>query len=201
MSYHLSPFLAKLLTSSLAIPLPQAEPPLGRLVNGLIVLGLLFLSSLCFMALILLLAAFLPRVRARSQQALLSSPWRAFFIGLANYLFLGGIALVLLNIEPLGWLGVLVTAGLSGITLLGLTGLVSLLGERLAGLQSGDISPLKRLIWGAITLELACLLPFIGWLLLAPVLLMLSFGAAVLAWRNRRQSDPSWEQIQQNSSS
>jgi hypothetical protein len=199
MSYHLLPFLAKLLAISPAMPLPQAEPPLGRLVNTLIVLSLLLLSSLCFMALILLLAAFLPRVMARSQQALLSSPWRAFFIGLANYLFLGGIALVLLNIEPLAWLGVLITAALSGLTLLGLTGSVSLLGERLAVLQSGDVSPLKRLIWGAITLELACLLPFIGWFLLAPILFMLSFGAAILAWRNRRQSDHSWEEIQQSS--
>ena len=195
MSYHLLPLLAKLLVISPAIPLPQAEPPLGRLVNGLIVLSLLFLGSLCFTALILLLAAFLPRVMARSQQALLASPWRAFFIGLANYLFLGGIALVLLNIEPLAWLGVLISAALSGITLLGLTGSVSLLGERLAGLQSGDVSSLKRLIWGAITLELTCLLPFIGWFLLAPVLLMLSFGAAILAWRNRRQSEVNGEGI------
>ena len=188
MSYRLLPLLANMLAISPALPSAQAEPPLGRLANGLIVLGLLFLSSLCFVALILLLAAFLPKVMARSQQALLASPWRAFFIGLANYLFLGGIALVLLNIERLAWLGLIITASLSGLSLLGLTGLVSLLGERLAGLHGGEVSALKRLAWGAVTLELACLLPFVGWFLLAPVLLMLSFGAAILAWRNRRQS-------------
>jgi hypothetical protein len=189
MSYTPLPFLAKALIDSPAQPLFQLEPPVGRLVNGLGLLVLLFLISLCFVASMLLLAALLPRVMARSQQALLASPWRAFFIGLANYLFLGGIALVLLNIEPLAWLGLIIAAGLSGLSLLGLTGLVSLLGERLAGLQGGELSPLKRFAWGAIILELACLLPFIGWFLLAPTLLLLSFGAAVLAWRNRRQSE------------
>ena len=189
MSYNPLPLLANVLIDAPAQPLFQTEPPAGRLVNGLGLLVLLFLIGLCFVAAILLLAALLPGVTARSRQALLASPWRAFFIGLANYLFLGGIALVLLNIERLAWLGLLIAAGLSGLSLLGLTGLVSLLGERLAGLHSSEVSPLKRLAWGAITLELACLLPLIGWFLLAPALFMLSFGAAVLAWRNRRQSE------------
>jgi hypothetical protein len=168
-----------------ALPLPQAEPPLGRLVNGLIVLALLILIVLCFTSFMLLLAALLPRVARRSQRALESSPWRAFFIGLANYLFLGGIALVLLNIEPLAWLGLIIAAGLLGVTSLGMTGLASLVGERLARLSGGQLSPLKQLIWGSVILELASLLPLAGWFLLAPILLMVSFGAAILAWRNR----------------
>jgi hypothetical protein len=189
MSYNVLLRLTNTLIESPALPLLQLEPPVGRLVNGLGLLVLLFLVSLCFVATIFLLASLLPRGIARSRQALLASPWRAFFIGLANYLFLGGITLILLNIEPLAWLGLLIAAGLSGISLLGLTGLVSLLGERLAGLHSREISPLAQLAWGAVTLELACLLPLIGWFLLAPIVLMLSFGAAVLAWRNRRQTD------------
>jgi hypothetical protein len=181
-----------------AAPLLQAEPPLGRLVNALIVLALLTLIALCFTGFMLLLAALLPRVVRRSKQALERSPWRAFFIGLANYLFLGGISLVLLNIEPLAWLGLLIAAGLLGVTGLGMSGLASLVGERLARLSGGQtqlppleggteggISPLKQLIWGSVVLELASLLPLLGWFLLAPILLMVSFGAAILAWRNR----------------
>jgi hypothetical protein len=44
-------------------------------------------------------------------------------------------------------------------------------------------------VWGTVTVTLAGLLPFIGWFLLAPVLLMVSFGAAVLAWRNRKHKE------------
>lgn len=181
--------LLSLATISLMLPPAQAEPPLGRLVNGLIVLAILSLIILCFIGFMLLLAALLPRVAGRSKSALARSPWRAFFIGLANYLFLGGISLVLLNIEPLAWLGLLIAAGLAGITSLGMIGLTSLVGERLDRLSGGQLSPLKQLIWGAVTLELASLLPLAGWFLLAPILLMVSFGAAILAWRNRATED------------
>jgi hypothetical protein len=40
-------------------------------------------------------------------------------------------------------------------------------------------------------LFLATLLPVVGWFLLAPALLMISFGAAVLAWRSgSKQVEP-----------
>ncbi|HEX9925894.1 MAG TPA: hypothetical protein VGD99_24775 [Anaerolineae bacterium] len=174
-----------------ALPFYQQETPVARLINGLAVLILIMLIGLCLGALLAVLAALLPAAGRRSQAALLRSPWRAFFIGLANYLFLGGISLILLNTEvrPLALVGVIIAAALISITLIGLTGLVTLTGERLAALRSRETSPFSHLVWGTVTVTLAGLLPFIGWFLLAPVLLMVSFGAAVLAWRNRKHKE------------
>jgi len=175
---------------SYAIPAAQSGAG-GQLLNGLIVLLLTLASGIFLAALMVTLAALLPTVSKRSQSAVQRSPWRAFFIGLANYLFLGGIALILLDAGEglLTFISLILLAFLTIVTAIGLAGLVKLLGERLAGLRGEEMSPLKQVIWGAVALELASLLPFIGWFLLAPIVLMLSFGAAVLAWRNRKQND------------
>lgn len=171
-----------------ASPLLQSEPPLERFINGLALLILIFIVGLCLVAFITITAALLPQATERSQAALVRAPWRAFFIGLANYLFLGGISLLLFStkIGPLGLIGLILTAFLTVATIIGLASLVKLIGERLASLRHRDDSALTRLVWSTVSLELACLLPFIGWFLLTPTVLMVSFGAAVLAWQNRR---------------
>jgi hypothetical protein len=191
MTYQ-SLFIAATSAVAPAIPLPQEEPPLERLANGLGLVILLLLMGLCLMAFFAVLTALLPTATARSQAALYHSPWRAFFIGLANYLFLGGLGLVLLNTgkEALGLVGALIIALLAAVTAIGLTGLVAITGERVAGLHATKSSPLKQLAWGTTALALAGLLPFVGWFLLTPGLLMIAFGAAVLAWRSRQQSGP-----------
>jgi hypothetical protein len=175
-----------------AILLQQNEPPLERLVNALGLIILLLLVSICLIAFFLVLTALLPTASTRSQAALSRSPWRAFFIGLANYLFLGGLGLVLLSTGngALGLVGVLMIAFLTAITAIGLTGLVALTGARVAALQSAESSPFKQLAWGTTALALAGLLPFVGWFLLTPGLLLTAFGAAVLAWRSRKQPEP-----------
>ncbi len=177
-----------------ALPLPQNEPPAERLINGLALFIILLLVGLCLIACIAVLAALLPQVSQRSKAALLRSPWRAFFIGLANYIFLGAISLLLVSVEVelLGLLGLLIFMFLGVISLLGLPGLVLLTGERLAKLREREMSPWQQLIWGTIALELTGLLPILGWFVLTPILLLLSFGAAVLAWRSRAQKE-AWE--------
>ncbi len=174
-----------------ALLLQQREPPLEQLLNGLALLLILVITTLCLVGFMVVLVALLPRVSERSQAALHRSPWQAFFIGLANYLFLGGIGLLLLStqIPPLAVVGLLIIACLTIVTVIGLTGIVTLIGERMAHLRSQETSALKQLVWGTIALEFALLLPFAGWFLLTPILLMISFGAAVLAWRNRKQKE------------
>jgi hypothetical protein len=181
--------LAATVQAAPALPLAQQQPPIARLINGLGVLALLLVAGLCLVAFVIVLATLLPQASQRSKTALLQTPWRAFFIGLANYLFLGGISLALFStkIEFLGLVGVVILAFLATVTMIGLSGLVLIVGERLASLHNQEMSPLRQLVWGIIVLELAGLFPFVGWFLLTPVLLMISFGAGVLAWRNRKQ--------------
>jgi hypothetical protein len=182
-------FVARL--SAAASPLPQQAPPLDRLLNGVAVLVALFIIAVCIVGFIVVLITLLPRVSERSEIAMRQSPWRAFFIGLANYLFLGGISLLLLSTEipPLAFSGLVLSAVLVVVTVIGMTGLIRLIGDRLRILSGRDMSDLARLIWAAIVLELAIFLPFIGWFLLAPALSMISFGAAVLGWWHRKRLD------------
>ncbi len=183
-----TPPLASLTPATPALPLPQAGPPAEQLINGLTLLLLILIMGLCLSALVVVLTALLPQASQRSKIAIVRSPWRAFFIGLANYLFLGGISLVLFspNSKILGLVGALIIAFLAGVTTIGLTGLAALTGDKLSVLRDQPMSPLKRLVWGAIALELASLFPLVGWFILAPALQMISFGAAVLAWWNRK---------------
>ncbi|NJN93775.1 MAG: hypothetical protein HC875_06640 [Anaerolineales bacterium] len=175
-------------TLFLATALAQVEPPSERLVNGLTLLVVLVISGVTLAAFITLLAALLPGPVTRSQTVLLHSPWRAFWLGLVNYLFLGGISLALLSteIQILVLAGLLLATFLTVVTGFGLAGLARLTGERLAGLRNTAASPWQALLWGTITVELAALLPFLGWFVLTPILLMLSFGAAVLGWRSQK---------------
>jgi hypothetical protein len=80
-----------------------------------------------------------------------------------------------------------IVAFLSAVSAIGLVGIVTLIGERLAEMGERQMSKLKQLVTGTLALALAGLLPFFGWFLFIPVVLMVSFGAAVLAWRNRKQ--------------
>ena len=91
------------------------------------------------------------------------------------------------GLDILGLLGLIVLIFLIGVTALGLTGLVTLLGQRLNALSQSPISDLKATIWGSIILILAGLFPFIGWFIFTPILLMVSFGAGVLGWLNRKE--------------
>lgn len=178
-----------LMTAHTASTLPlQQEPPLDRFVNGLAFIIVLVVVAVCLIGFVLVLAALLPAAGEHSKAALHRSPWRAFFIGLANYLFLGGISLLLLSTEipPLGVIGLFIAAFLTVVTAVGLVGLVMTVGERLQILSGREMPALTQVVWGTIVLELALFLPFVGWFLLTPILLMESFGAAVLAWRHRK---------------
>ena len=160
--------------------------------NRLLLLLMLPVLVICLMALMVLMIALLPKAGTRSRQMLLRSPRRSFFVGLVNYVFLLGLVAVMgeSGVEVLGLVAALILAGLAIVTALGLSGLVMLTGERLAAMQTQEMSPLRQVIWGALTLEFATLLPIVGWFLVAPAALMISFGAAVLAWRNRKVFDP-----------
>jgi hypothetical protein len=178
------------ISTASALPPAQGEPtPVEQLLNGLGLLILLAIVGLCLIALMVVLAALFPTASKQSQAAALASPRRAFFIGLANYLLLGGISLLIFSIgnQLLSVIGLVIVAFLSAVSAIGLTGVVTLIGERLAKMGDRPMSKLKQVIIGTLALALAGLLPFFGWFLFSPIVLMLSFGAAVLVWRNRKQ--------------
>lgn len=158
----------------------------------ILLLLLIIISAWSLIAIVIMLRALFPRGTQLSQQFLERSPWRAFFIGLVNYIFFAGIIAVIsaTGIEPLNLIAVFILIAVVTLTTFGLSGLAQLLGQRIAGLRDKVMSPFSETVWGITTLIMAALLPFIGWFFIAPVLLIVSFGAAVLGWRNRKMPEP-----------
>lgn len=158
----------------------------------IMLLLLIIVSAISLGALVIMLRALFAKGVLLSQQFLERSPWRAFFIGLVNYIFLAAIIAVIsaTGIEPLNLIAVFILIAVIILTAFGLSGLAQLLGQRIAVLRDKVMSPFSETVWGVTTLIVASLLPVIGWFFIAPVLLIVSFGAAVLGWRNRKTPEP-----------
>jgi len=152
------------------------------------VLAVVFtLAGLCLAvpAFQLVARALFPRV---AQQSSLR-----FGRGLGRPLLVGLLALVPLSLPLMGigvdvpavraagvaWLGVLV-----GMALAGLTGLSQRVGESLGDPEE----PWQAIARGAVALQLACLVPFLGWFVLFPALALMGLGATVLAMVGRLEA-------------
>ncbi len=139
-------------------------------------------------AVLLLLIGFFPRLADQGTAVIERSPGRALGVGVVNLLFLGTISLTLLalgqNVAPIFSLIALISLfALVGGILLGLPGLILLLGQRLWP----DKRPVTRHAYAALLLLLASLAPFVGWFVLAPILLMIALGTCVMLLIGRWQ--------------
>jgi len=121
----------------------------------------------------------------KAQHIIGQMPWRAFGVGLVNFLFFGVIAIALFAIaENAGGLirgiltipALLITVMLAALLSIGLAGMVNIFSEKIFP----DINNWKRNIWGSAILCFACALPFMGWFLLFPYLGLMSVGAVIL---------------------
>ncbi len=124
----------------------------------------------------LLFPATVERARVRLEQ----TPW--------SCLWLGGVVTAMLTIpitilmalggpgQGLGWLGI----GLSlSVASLGAAGLAAVMARRLQG--ESRLSPAAAFVRAAVALELAAAFPFIGWLVVMPLAVVVSLGATVFA--------------------
>jgi len=174
------------LIASLALALMLSQTPLVEEIAG--VLGLVALG-VGLVALLLVLAAVWPGFTTRTRANLESAPVKTFMIGLVNYVFLGAIALVMMNLGP----GVVIGVALLGLlllgTFLGLPAAASLVGARLHSLREGETTRWGEIVGGSVALYLAALVPFAGWFLLLPALCLWSFGAAALTLTSRRRAE------------
>jgi hypothetical protein len=121
------------------------------------------------------------RPTARARAALELRPARCFLAGVVLTLILGVPGIVLLHspnglAKMAGWaLALPLAAGL----VTGLSAMAQLLGERLRAL-SPSLTPLAAIVLGAVTVELAAIIPFIGWFLFAPLVGLTVAGAGAL---------------------
>ncbi len=130
----------------------------------------------------LVVRAVAPRFAARARRRFERTPGRVVAAGvvLAAPLLAPAIGLLQVDLGPvrlvgLWWLGAVLAASLAG-----LSGLAARIGATLPG-PSDAARPWWPLVKGAVALELACLVPILGWFLLFPLLLAAGAGAALFA--------------------
>jgi hypothetical protein len=103
-----------------------------------------------------------------------------------NFLFVAAIAALLarlgqraggLSSAALLLLAILLALGLTVFSILGLSALTRLLGERIG--EEG--SAFRQHLHGGFLLVLAGLTPYLGWFVIAPLAIIMGFGAALQA--------------------
>jgi hypothetical protein len=130
----------------------------------------------------LLARALLPGAVDRARERLVSRPILCVLAGLVPAALGIGVALALLGQggPPLKLLGFVLFAGTILVAAVGMAGLATAVGERLPSAADAG-RPWRGLVRGAVCLELAFLVPFIGWFGLLPIALAAALGAAVLS--------------------
>ena len=139
-------------------------------------------------AVLVTLVGFFPRFAVQAQTIIEQSPGRAFAVGLVNFFFLGIFTLTFFalgeNVAQIFAVPGLILVGILAAGLvMGLTGAILLLGQRLWP----DRSAVMRHAYAAALLLLACLAPLVGWFLLLPLLLIVALGACVMVLVGRLQ--------------
>ena len=149
------------------------------------------ISLVAFFAVVnILFGSLVIRIEEKSDE----SPGRSFFLGLLNTAFIAVLSLSLWSIAENSGISILAVPSLFLLALfavgviLGGTALVRTIGKRLYP----DREERTQMLWGGLITVLACVVPYIGWFLLLPYLLLRGFGALLMtltaAYRARRAS-------------
>ena len=125
----------------------------------------------------LLFGALWPSAVQRAQERIPRRPYLTFFVGLGVSFLLTAVVAILgqVNAAPVA---LVLSAFALGWSLVGVSALARHVGTRLASPGDPAWKPHLR---GGIALALSFLVPFLGWMLLFPIALILGAGAATLA--------------------
>jgi hypothetical protein len=142
--------------------------------------------SACAWALLLCLALLFQHRSQLAMGSIAARPWESLGIGFALTLIWGGLSILLLSVplpavKLLGWLLLL---GLMAVSFTGSSGLVLLAASRLRAIDEG-LTAYGAMSRGAIFVVVPCILPVLGWFLIAPVIFMFGAGAGMMSLRTR----------------
>jgi hypothetical protein len=155
-----------------------------------LIFGLLVLHGVALPGLALTWGLVCPGVVARARVRLERTPGRCFLLGLAGLVFGaigGGIGFAMGPV--VGWFGLVLLVALASV---GAAGLAALMGERLRA-EGVAASRAGALLRGAIALELAVVVPVIGWFVVLPLGTVMMLGSAIFAllrWLPRAAAPP-----------
>ncbi len=155
---------------------------------------IMLLLAVSFSAYFLVIGALFSNRVEKTRRAVNQWTARSFGVGFVNFLFFGVIAAVLLIVTDananrvssivrailliptlgvLGFLGILLSVGLTGV--------VNELGAKLFS----EYDNRKQTVLGGVVLTFACALPFVGWFLLLPYVGLVGIGAMILGFFQR----------------
>jgi len=159
----------------------------------------LVIGVACFVALMAVLSAVMPKTADRSKAVVSRWPVQAFVAGLLTFAIGGSLAyffllrgyiprLLRVEIVP-GMLGagLALVAAILTVTFVGATGVVRFLGERLTAHPTQAATPLRQIVVGTLAAVLGSWFPIVGWLFVLPGVLAVSCGAAIIGWMRYRQ--------------
>lgn len=140
-------------------------------------------SIVALVALFAALMLLLPEPIRQARVNLEEHPWRSIFLGILNFIGAAIILALLITLSNNSWelrpivnpIIVLVTMAIAIPMVIGLCATIMLVGTRLGEARR----PLWTYLRGGGLLLLACVVPFIGWFVFAPLLLWASMGAVI----------------------
>ena len=165
------------------------DDPVSKIVFAAVAVAF---CLLCFVALVMLLAAVFPKMTARSRHVIDALPVRVLFVGAAGYFVSMGLAawlysqavtqrLLETEVNPAMFAVATVFAAVPLLTsLLGAPGMFVSVGDRLAAVHGGTLSGLRRLALATIISALAAFFPVLGWFVVLPMLLVATSGGFVV---------------------
>jgi hypothetical protein len=153
---------------------------------GLVVLVILLIGS-GLAAFTVLCNAMLPDFVRRARDQAAQRTRRAFLIGLVNFVFFGLIALALLSARfaPLKFVGVTVATIVLTFVGLGASVIALWVGEHL---RPNDTSVMRQVLAGIVTVELAEIVPLVGWIVVPLLCGSIGLGSVILAMFQRQKS-------------
>lgn len=156
----------------------------------LAVIAAILMISLSSWAAMVTLAALFPARVHQGRNALAIAPGRTLVFGLLTTVVTISLSLVLVNAAaPLAKLfGATLIFGVFFVACFGLASVATLVAEHLQRVDT--INAYQAFARGSAVLIVACWLPFLGWLVFAPILLGVSVGAGVRSLRGRGAPAP-----------
>lgn len=161
----------------------------GLVAAALVVVGF----GVGIAALTLALDVVMPRLIRRARNTAEQMPIRSGIVGVVNFAFFGVISVAIFSIAQgaareegsgsglLRFIGAVMVLVLIAFFALGIAAVARLIGERLAPNRSAP----RQILGGIVTLELAALAPVVGWIFVPSVVVLVGYGAVIIAlvWR------------------
>lgn len=120
-----------------------------------------------------------PRLIVRAQRNAERMPIRSFFVGLINLLFFGLLTAAVASLgEPGRLLALILLTILLGFIAVGLAAVARMVGERF---RPDAADPIQQGLAGIVLLELAALVPIVGWVGVPVLAGLIGYGATIIA--------------------